>query len=106
MSENNTTGSTKPKRLLTQNSDLRRIGVFNWTLPAFVIEMPDGSHFNVCPQAGVCAQRIAALTVSHAGRVALQGGCASVLCRVATSHRVPLRVSHCDGGHGVWAAGI
>ncbi|MDH2387688.1 hypothetical protein QCN29_02565 [Streptomyces sp. HNM0663] len=27
----------------------------NWTLPAFVIEMPDGSHFNVCPQAGVCA---------------------------------------------------
>ncbi|WP_331752044.1 GP88 family protein [Streptomyces sp. NBC_00829] len=52
MSENNTTGSTKPKRLLTQNSDLRRIGVFNWTLPAFVIEMPDGSHFNVCPPGG------------------------------------------------------
>ncbi|NJP75299.1 hypothetical protein HCJ99_31780, partial [Streptomyces sp. C1-2] len=35
---------------------MTRIGVFNWTLPAFVIEMPDGSHFNVCPQAGVCAQ--------------------------------------------------
>lgn len=57
MSEStNATGRTATKRLLTQNSDLRRIGVFNWTLPAFVIEMPDGSHFNVCPQAGVCAQ--------------------------------------------------
>lgn len=50
------TGRTTRKWLLTQNSDLRRIGVFNWTLPAFVIELPDGSHFNVCPQAGVCAQ--------------------------------------------------
>ncbi|MFD8732318.1 hypothetical protein [Streptomyces sp. NPDC059611] len=48
-------GCTTPKRLLTQNSDLKRIGVFNWTLPAFVIEMPDGSHFNVCPQASACA---------------------------------------------------
>ncbi|MGW7198996.1 GP88 family protein [Streptomyces chryseus] len=44
------------KWLLTQNSDLRRIGVFNWTLPAFAIQLPDGSNFNVCPQAGVCAQ--------------------------------------------------
>ncbi|MFE3166727.1 hypothetical protein [Streptomyces sp. NPDC059224] len=52
----NATARTAAKRLLTQNSDLRRIGVFNWTLPAFVIEMPDGSHFNVCPQAGACAQ--------------------------------------------------
>ncbi|WP_331731706.1 GP88 family protein [Streptomyces sp. NBC_00073] len=52
----NATGRTARKWLLTQNSDLRRIGVFNWTLPAFVIEMPDGSHFNVCPQAGECAK--------------------------------------------------
>ena len=50
------TGRSPRKWLLTQNSDLRRIGVFNWTLPAFLIEMPDGSHFNVCAQAGVCAQ--------------------------------------------------
>ncbi|MFI6689278.1 hypothetical protein [Streptomyces sp. NPDC050485] len=50
-----TPGRTARKWLLTQNSDLRRIGVFNWTLPAFVVEMPDGSHFNVCPQASACA---------------------------------------------------
>ncbi|MFI1648109.1 hypothetical protein ACH4XT_14385 [Streptomyces avidinii] len=57
MSESTVKTRPRPRKwLLTQNSDLRRIGVFNWTLPAFVIEMPDGSHFNVCPQAGVCAQ--------------------------------------------------
>lgn len=55
-----TDAATQPKHsprkwLLTQNSDLRRIGVFSWTLPAFAIKMPDGSNFNVCPQAGACA---------------------------------------------------
>lgn len=50
-----TPNRTARKWLLTQNSDLRRIGVFNWTLPAFVIELPGGGHFNVCPQAGACA---------------------------------------------------
>jgi len=45
----------RPKRLLTQNSELREIGVWNWTLPAWVIELPDGSKFNVCPSAGACA---------------------------------------------------
>ncbi|MEU5959305.1 hypothetical protein [Streptomyces sp. NPDC047525] len=54
-----TTSPTKrsPRKwLLTQNSDLRRIGVYNWTLPAFVVTLPDGSNFNVCPQAGACAK--------------------------------------------------
>ena len=46
----------RPKRLLTQNSELREIGVFNWTLPAWVVDLPDGSKFNVCPAAGACAQ--------------------------------------------------
>lgn len=41
---------------LTQNSDLRRDGVWNFTLPAWVVELPDGSHFNVCPNAGACAK--------------------------------------------------
>jgi hypothetical protein len=41
---------------LTQNSELRRDGVWNFTLPAWVVELPDGSHFNVCPNAGACAK--------------------------------------------------
>ena len=44
-----------PKKLLTQNSELKPDGIFNWTLPAFAIKLTDGSNFNVCPQAGACA---------------------------------------------------
>lgn len=42
--------------LLSQNRELKRDGVWNWTLPAWVVELPDGSHFNVCPHAGACAK--------------------------------------------------
>ena len=35
---------------------MRRDGVWNFTLPAWVIELEDGSHFNVCPNAGACAK--------------------------------------------------
>lgn len=42
--------------LLTQNRELKRDGVWNWTLPAWVIQLDDGSHMNVCPNAGACAQ--------------------------------------------------
>ena len=42
-------------RLLTQNSELRDIGVWNWSLPAWVVTLEDGSRFNVCPSAGSCA---------------------------------------------------
>lgn len=41
---------------LTQNTELRKDGVWNFTLPAWVVELPDGDHFNVCPQAGACAK--------------------------------------------------
>ncbi|MFF2378406.1 hypothetical protein ACFVUW_28855 [Streptomyces xiamenensis] len=50
-----TTKSRPRKWLLTQNSQLRREGIFNWTLPAFAVKLPDGTNFNVCPQAGACA---------------------------------------------------
>lgn len=43
-------------RLLTQNAELREIGVWNWTIPAWVVELSDGTHFNACPSAGACAQ--------------------------------------------------
>lgn len=40
----------------TQNSEMRKDGVWNFTLPAWVVELQDGSHFNVCPNAGACAK--------------------------------------------------
>lgn len=42
--------------LLTQNRELKQDGVWNFTLPAWVVELPDGKHFNVCPNAGACAK--------------------------------------------------
>lgn len=49
-------GSRSTPRLLTQNRELKRDGVWNFTLPAWVVELPDGTHFNVCPNAGICAK--------------------------------------------------
>jgi len=48
--------SDRPKTLLTQNSELRKAGVYNWTLPAFVVTLPNGERFNCCPNAGSCAR--------------------------------------------------
>jgi hypothetical protein len=41
--------------LFTQNSDLRKTGIFGWTLPAHWVKLSDGSKFNTCPNAGICA---------------------------------------------------
>jgi len=50
------------KRLLTSNNaDLRRDGIFTWSLPAWVVELPDGSKMNVCPSAGACVELCYAL---------------------------------------------
>jgi Gene product 88 len=46
----------RPRRLLTQNSELKRIGVWNWTLPALGARLPDGRTIATCPSAGVCAR--------------------------------------------------
>jgi hypothetical protein len=48
--------TVRPKRLLTQNSELREIGVWNWTIPALAARLPDGRTVKTCPAAGVCAQ--------------------------------------------------
>jgi hypothetical protein len=48
--------TTKPDRLLTQNSELRKVGVWNWTLPAHTLKLTDGSWFNTCPNAGACGR--------------------------------------------------
>lgn len=42
--------------LLTQNSELRRLRIHNWTIPAWAIRLSDGSTFNACPAAGACAK--------------------------------------------------
>jgi len=41
--------------MLTQNSELRPLGVFNWTLPALSAVLDDGRRVHTCPAAGVCA---------------------------------------------------
>ncbi len=47
---------TTKKRLLTQNSELRRVGVWNWTIPAHVVDLGDGTRFNCCPNALACGR--------------------------------------------------
>jgi hypothetical protein len=42
--------------LLRQNSELRREGIFNWSLPAWAGRLADGRTYNTCPQAGACAK--------------------------------------------------
>lgn len=41
-------------RLFTQNSDLKKTGIYGWTLPAHIVTLSNGEKFNVCPNAGVC----------------------------------------------------
>lgn len=50
------TSPVRPVRLLTQNRELRREGIWNWTLPAWAGRLPDGRTYNTCPSAGVCVQ--------------------------------------------------
>ena len=49
-------GAPRPTRLLTQNRELKAIGVWNWSLPAWAGSLPDGRTYNTCPVAGICAQ--------------------------------------------------
>tara|TARA_R110000823_G_scaffold189959_1_gene321723 strand:- start:126 stop:827 length:702 start_codon:yes stop_codon:yes gene_type:complete len=42
-------------KLFTQNKDLKKTGVFGWTLPAHWVTLTNGTKFNTCPNAGVCA---------------------------------------------------
>ncbi|UQA95639.1 hypothetical protein K9S39_30625 [Streptomyces halobius] len=41
---------------MTQNSELRADGVWNWTIPALATRLRDGRVIKTCPAAGVCAQ--------------------------------------------------
>nr|WP_240656474.1 hypothetical protein [Streptomyces sp. V2] len=45
----------RPARLLTQNRELKPLGVWNWSLPAWAGRFPDGTTYNTCSSAGICA---------------------------------------------------
>lgn len=45
---------TRPDKLLSQNSNLRKHGIFNWCLPAWAGRLADGRTYNTCPSAGIC----------------------------------------------------
>jgi len=42
--------------LLTQNSELKPHGVWNFTIPAWYVRRENGELFKTCPNAGACAQ--------------------------------------------------
>lgn len=50
--------------LLTQNSELKALGVYAWTLPAHWVKLTSGEKFNTCPNAGICG----AFCYAKAGR--------------------------------------
>lgn len=45
----------RPEKLLSQNRELKKDGIYNWTLPAFGVKLTNGKNMNVCPNAGACA---------------------------------------------------
>lgn len=56
--------STNMSKLLTQNSELRPLGIHNWTLPALATRI-DGQTIRVCPNAGACAKFCYATTGTY-----------------------------------------
>ncbi|WP_067481875.1 GP88 family protein [Actinomadura hibisca] len=58
--------SPRPKKLLTSgNRNLRRDGIYSWTIPALSARLPDGSLFRTCPAAHGCASLCYARTGSY-----------------------------------------
>lgn len=45
----------RPTTLLSQNSELRPDGIFNWSIPALAVKLTDGTNIKTCPNAGACA---------------------------------------------------
>ena len=55
----------RPARLLTQNREMRAIGVWNWTLPALAARLPDGRTQVTCPAASACTRICYARSTRH-----------------------------------------
>ena len=47
---------TRPRCLLTQNRQLKAIGVWKWTLPAWAGRLPDGRTYTTRPPRGLPAR--------------------------------------------------
>lgn len=45
----------RPAVLLSTNSDLRRDGIFTWSIPALAAKLSNGTNVKTCPNAGACA---------------------------------------------------
>lgn len=45
----------RPAVLLSTNSDLRRDGIFTWSIPALAVKLSNGTNVKTCPNAGACA---------------------------------------------------
>jgi len=41
-------------QLLTQNADLKKSGIYGWTLPAHFTTLTNGDKFTTCPNSGAC----------------------------------------------------
>jgi hypothetical protein len=51
--------------LLRQNSELRREGIWNWSLPAWAGRLADGRTYNTCPEAQACVKLCYARTGTY-----------------------------------------
>lgn len=60
-----TPASLRPERLLTQNREMKSIGAWNWSIPAWAGKLPSGQNYNTCPSAGVCRQVCYALNGTY-----------------------------------------
>lgn len=58
-------GTPRPERLLTQNREMKSIGVWNWSIPAWAGKLPSGQNYNTCPSAGICRQVCYALNGTY-----------------------------------------
>ena len=43
-------------KLLSQNSEMKKDGIYNWSLPAWQVQLSTGEWFNVCPNADYCTK--------------------------------------------------
>lgn len=55
----------RPSNLLTQNREMKAIGAWNWSIPAWAGKLPSGQNYNTCPSAGVCRQACYALSGTY-----------------------------------------
>lgn len=55
----------RPVSLLSQNGQLRKIDVWNWTIPAWAGRFEDGTTYNTCPSAGICRKVCYALAGAY-----------------------------------------